>query len=137
MKIVEYYSHLNGLEFLPVHKPHLCKEIKDVISEVDANQCRTKVSKEKTMKGKLLFSPIGMNGAFKCLLRAREWEEKRARYWVTRNEKLIRKTLAMSPKEQKREIEAAGEEAISSYNQTDFVKERVAVEVQFGKFRCL
>lgn len=40
----------------------------------------------------------------------------------------------MSPDEQKREIEAAGEKAIYSYNQTDFVKDRVAVEVQFGKY---
>ncbi len=36
--------------------------------------------------------------------------------------------------EQKKEIEAAGEPAIYSYNQTDFVKDRVAVEVQFGKY---
>ena len=31
-------------------------------------------------------------------------------------------------------IESAGREPIYSYNQTDFVKERVAVEVQFGKY---
>ena len=55
-------------------------------------------------------------------------------YWVTRSEKLIRKTLTMSPQEQKREIEAAGEKPIYSYNQTDFVKDRVAVEIQFGKY---
>ena len=47
---------------------------------------------------------------------------------------LIRKTLTMSAKEQKKEIEEAGEEPILSYNQTDFVKDRVAVEVQFGKY---
>jgi Restriction endonuclease BglII len=40
----------------------------------------------------------------------------------------------MTAEQQKKEIEAAGEEAIFSYNQTDFVKERVAVEVQFGKY---
>lgn len=134
MKIVETYSHLNGLEFLLVHKPTLWKEIESVILAVDANRCRTKVSKEKTMKGKLLFSPIDMNAAFKGLLREKEWEENRVNYWVTRSEKLIRKTLVMSPGEQKREIEAAGEKPIFSYNQTDFVKDRVAVEVQFGKY---
>jgi hypothetical protein len=134
VKIVETYSHLNGLEFLLVHKPALWKEIQDVISAVDANKCRTKVSKEKTMKGELLFSPVDMNTAFKRLLRAKEWEENRVNYWVTRSEKLIRKTLAMPPEEQKREIEAAGEKPIFSYNQTDFVKDRVAVEVQFGKY---
>jgi hypothetical protein len=40
----------------------------------------------------------------------------------------------MSPGEQKKEIEATGEKPILSYNQTDFVKDRVAVEVQFGKY---
>src|SRR5438874_13091981 len=40
----------------------------------------------------------------------------------------------MTPEEQKREILEAGAEAISSYNQTDFVKDRVAIEVQFGKY---
>jgi len=86
------------------------------------------------MRGKLLFSPIDMNAAFKRLLRKSSWEESRVSYWVTRSEKLIRKTLTMSAEEQKREIEAAGETPIFSYNQTDFVKDRVAVEVQFGKY---
>ena len=40
----------------------------------------------------------------------------------------------MDPNEQKQEIEAAGGTPIFSYNQTDFVKERVALEVQFGKY---
>jgi hypothetical protein len=134
MEIVETYSHLNGLEFLLVHKPALWREIRDVISAVDANKCRTKVSREKTMKGDLLFSPIDMNAAFKRLLRKKAWKENRVSYWVTRNEKLIRRTLSMSPEEQKSEIQAAGETPILSYNQTDFVKDRVAIEVQLGKY---
>jgi len=40
----------------------------------------------------------------------------------------------MPPERQKKDIEAAGEVPIFSYNQTDFVKDRVAVEVQFGKY---
>jgi len=40
----------------------------------------------------------------------------------------------MPAAEQKKEIEADGETPIYSYNQTDFVKDRVAVEVQFGKY---
>jgi hypothetical protein len=134
MKIAETYSHLNGLEFLIVHKSTLWKEIQEVIAAVDAAKCKTKVSKEKTMKGELLFSPIDMNAAFKRLLRAKSWGESRVSYWVTRSEKLIRKTLTMPASEQKKEIEAAGEKPIFSYNQTDFVKDRVAVEVQFGKY---
>ena len=134
MNICETYSHLNGLEFLLVHKKKLWYEIEKVIASVDASKCKTKVSKEKGMKGKLLYSPIDMNANFKKLLQAKGWEESRASYWVTRKEKLIRKTLSMSPDEQKKAIEAAGETPIYSYNQTDYVKDRVAIEVQFGKY---
>jgi hypothetical protein len=134
MKIAETYSHLNGLEFLLVHKPLLWKEIQSVIKKVNAEKCRTKISKEKTMKGKVLYSPIDINAEFKTLLKQEIWNESRVSYWVTRNEKLIRKTLTMSAEEQKKEIEAAGEIPIFSYNQTDFVKDRVAIEVQFGKY---
>jgi len=134
MKISETYSHLNGLEFLLVHKPKLWSEIQTVIQAVDAQKCKTKVSKEKNKKGKLLYSPIDMNKMFKKLLKKKEWEESRVSYWVTKSEKLIRKTLTMQPDEQKREIDEAGEIPIYSYNQTDFVKDRVAIEVQFGKY---
>jgi len=86
------------------------------------------------MKGALLYSPIDMNAAFKRLLREKAWAESRVNYWVTKGEKLIRKTLTLPPEEQKKEIMEAGETPIFSYNQTDFVKDRVAVEVQFGKY---
>jgi hypothetical protein len=134
MKIAETYSHLNGLEYLLVHKPLLWKEIQNVITGVDAGKCKIKVSKEKKMKGKLLYSPIEMNSNFKELLRKKQWEESRVSYWVTKSEKLIRKTLSLAADEQKKEIKAAGEIPIFSYNQTDFVKDRVAIEVQFGKY---
>ncbi len=134
MKISETYSHLNGLEFLLVHKPALWNEITPVISKVNAQKCRTKISKEKTKKGKILYSPIDMNANFSKLLKEKGWKESRVSYWVTRSEKLIRKTLSMSPEDQKKEIEEAGEVPIYSYNQTDFAKSRVAIEVQFGKY---
>ena len=86
------------------------------------------------MKGKLLYSPVDMNAAFNRLLRERHWGESRVSYWVTRSERLIRMTLTLPPEEQKREIEAAGETPIFSYNQTDFVKDRLAIEIQFGKY---
>jgi hypothetical protein len=117
-----------------VHKPKLWDEIQSVIKAVNAEKCKTKISKEKRMKGKYLYSPIDMNKSFKNLLKSKKWEESRVSYWVTKKEKLIRKTLAMPPEQQKKEIEAEGESPIYSYNQTDFVKDRVAIEVQFGKY---
>ena len=134
MKIVQTYSHLNGLEYLLVHKKKLWNEVQQVIQSVNGNACRTKVSKEKTMSGELLYSPIDMNSAFSKLLAKRGWSESRVNYWVTKSERLIRQTLTKSADEQKAEIEAAGETPIFSYNQTDFVKDRVAIEVQFGKY---
>jgi len=47
---------------------------------------------------------------------------------------LIRKTLHLSAEDQKKEIESAGHRAIFSFNQTDFVKSRVAIEIQLGKY---
>ena len=134
MKIIETYSHLNGLEYLLVHRPELWQEVQDVVLRIDAQACRTKISKEARMQGQLKFSPIEMNKRFTQALEELGWNESRVSYWVTRSEKLIRSTMALSAAEQKRQIEAAGEEAIFSYNQTDFVKDRVAIEVQFGKY---
>ena len=134
MKIVQTYSHLNGLEYLLVHKKKLWNEVQQVIQSVDGTACKTKVSKEKTMPGELLYSPKDMNKAFSDLLAKRGWSESRVNYWVTQSERLIRQTLSKSADEQKTEIEAAGETPIFSYNQTDFVKDRVAIEVQFGKY---
>lgn len=134
MRIVEKYSHLNGLEFLLVHKPGIWKEIQAVIRAVGAENCKTKISKEKGMVGKVLYSPVDMNAAMTKGFEKRKWEEERVNYWVTDDAKLIRRTLTLDAAEQKKEIEAAGHQAIKSYNQTDFIKDRVAVEVQFGKY---
>ena len=95
MKIVEKYSHLNGLEFLLVHKPELWQEIELVIHSIDAEKYKTKISKEKTKSGKLLYSPIDMNAVFKEKLYELKWEESRVSYWVTEDERLIRKTMAI------------------------------------------
>nr|WP_294549048.1 BglII/BstYI family type II restriction endonuclease [uncultured Rhodopila sp.] len=134
MRIVTFYSHLNGLEFLQVHQPDLWSEIEHVIGGVDAAACRTKVSKEVRTLGHLLYSPIRMNAAMDSAFRVLGWNERRTSYWVTSDARLIRKTMHMPAAQQKAEIEAAGRAPIPSYNQTDFVKDRVAVEVQFGKY---
>lgn len=134
MRISSIYSHLNGEEYLQVHHKKLWGEIKQVIKAIDANLAKTKVSKEKRMQGQLKFSPKALNRAFSDELKTKGWEESRVSYWVTRDQALIKKTLALPAAEQRKEIEAAGETAIFSYNQTDFVKDRVAVEVQLGKY---
>jgi hypothetical protein len=134
MKISEIYSHLNGHEHILVHKPEIWNEIEEVVNLVDAGQWKVKVSKEKTKLGKDLYDPRSLNTAFKQELEKREWHESRTSYWVTRDFRLIRKTFNLPPNEQRQEIIDAGQVPIYSYNQTDFVKERIAIEVQLGKY---
>ena len=134
MKISTYYSHLNGLEFLLVHKPKLWDEIKAVIKNVNAESCRTKVSKEIRTKGDLFYSPKEMNKEIAKGFQKKKWKESRTNYWVTDDANLIRKTMLLSASEQKNEINKQGKIPYYSYNQTDFIKDKVAVEVQFGKY---
>ena len=134
MRIAARYSHLNGEEYLLVHRPKLWEEVQEVIASVDASACRTKVSAERTMPGKLLFSPKALNRAFMEGLEARNWAQRKSTFWVTADEKLMRGVQGLPEDQQKRAIEDAGHNPIRSYNQTDFVKERIAVEVQFGKY---
>ena len=135
MKIAQKYSHLNGEEYLIVHHDDLYKEIKQVIASIDAKQFRTKISKEKRKVGNRLLSPIGLNESFNREFYKRKWAERRYNYYITLNRELMEKSVLMSAKEQKKFLIANGEkEPIYSYNQTDFVKDKIAVEVQFGKY---
>ena len=134
MRIEARYSHLNGEEFLLVHRKELWDEILEIIASVDAEACRTKVSRERTMAGSMLYSPIDMNKAMAAGFKERGWEQRRQGFWVTSEEKTVRAIVNLSPDQQKVVIEEAGQEPIYSYNQTDFIKDRVAVEVQFGKY---
>jgi hypothetical protein len=134
MKLAKFYSHLNGHEWLLVHHREIWKEIEQIIEAVDAESYKTKISKEKGMKGKHLYSPKALNARFSRDFHDRRWEESRTSYWVTDDYNLIRKTLTMVAAEQKQQIESAGRRPIFSFNQTDFVKQRVAVEIQFGKY---
>lgn len=130
MKIGAMYSHLNGFEWIQYHQKEMWVEIEKVI----ANTFRTKVSKEKTMKGKMLFSPSDINKKMKEDFENLGWFESRTNYWVTDDYRLITSIMHLKDKEQKEMIEANGKTPIRSYNQTDFVKNRIAVEVQFGKY---
>lgn len=58
MRVSASYSHLNGEEYLLVHRKRLWEEVREVIAEVDAAACRTKVSKERTMRGRRCFLPL-------------------------------------------------------------------------------
>jgi hypothetical protein len=134
MKIIHTYSRCNGLEYLLVHKKRLWNEVQRVIRSVDGHALKTAVSKQRMRSGKVLRSPKAMNKAFSELLIAQGWSESRVGCLVTDSERLIRRNLPKSAHEQKAEILPAGEKSIFKSNQTGFVKERVAVELRFGKY---
>lgn len=134
MKLETMTSHLNGYEWLQVHRADVWAEIEGVISNISADACKTKVSREKSMRGRQLHSPKALNAMFVEEFRGRGWTESRTMYWVTDSMRLIRDTLHLPPNVQKAAIEDSGRTPIRSYNQTDFLKDRVAIEVQFGKY---
>lgn len=134
MKIGVMYSHLNGFEWIQYHQKAMWDEMTNIIKNIDAAQYRTKVRKEKTMKGKMLYSPTDLNAKMKVEFEKLGWFESRTNYWVTDDYNLISRTMHLKTEEQKKIIEAHGKIPIKSYNQTDFVKNRIAVEVQFGKY---
>lgn len=112
MKIVYEYSHLGGSEILKVRYPSIEKEIYETISRITAH--RIKISKEKTMPGRKLYSPKDMNRQFKQIFNKYGYKE-------------LRDTYTISIPNSKTEVKGA-------YKQIDFVKEQVLVEVQFGKY---
>ncbi len=112
IKIVYEYSHLGGSEILHVHYPQIEKEVYDIINKIKA--IRTKKSKEKTMIGKMLFSPKDMNQQFKAAFAEYGFSEMRDRYII--------------------EIPHNDIQIKGAYKQIDFVKSKVLVEVQFGKY---
>ena len=134
MKIVETYSHLNGEEYLIVHHKILYDEIMKVIGLVDASKFRTKTSKEKTMKGKKLYNPSALNKKFKELFNAKNWIESRYEYCISTDREIVQEIASLPLPEQKIVIKQRNAELIYSFKQTDFVKDTIAIEVQFGKY---
>jgi hypothetical protein len=112
LKVVYEYSHLGGSEILKVRYPALDREIYQVIRTVTA--ARTKVSKEKNMRGRRLYSPKDMNRQFTTAFTERGYTEIRDTYTIT--------------------IPGSDVEIRGAYKQIDFVKRKVLVEVQFGKY---
>jgi len=112
MRVVYEYSHLGGSEIMKVRYPECEHEIYDIISRIRA--AKTKTSEEKTMPGKLLYSPGDMNRQFHEEFGARGYHELRDRYTITMPNS---------------EVSIPG-----AFKQVDFVKGKVLVEVQFGKY---
>ncbi len=113
MDIIYTYSHLGGEEILFVRYPRHRVDILEVIGEIP-NPGRNKISKEKTKPGEMLYSPSELNQLFKDGFRDRGWAGIRDYY----------------------DVELPGFPHIikGAFKQCDFRKDKVIVEVQFGKY---
>jgi len=120
MRIAGLYSFNNGQRAVERCYGSLLKEIEKVVCSVDASQHKTKESREKTMRGKMLFSPTSINGAFKEQFALDDWYPVRVpckyptRYYL--------------PGYQSKGLNEG------AFREMDFVKSKLGVEVQFGKY---
>lgn len=113
MRVVYEYSHLGGKQILQVDYPAIFKDIHEVIASI-TNLEKTKVSREKTMVGRLLFSPGELNRRFEDGFGARGFRELKDRYTI--------------------ELPNYEKKITGVYKQVDFVKDKILVEVQLGKY---
>lgn len=120
MKIVGLYSSKGGESIVKTKYPHLMKEIRQAVSSVDAKQHRTKSSKEKTMPGRMLYSPRSLNKAFKTEFGKLGWKTVR-----------VKCTYSTAYYANEYDPEPMNKGA---FREMDFVKEKLGVEVQFGKY---
>lgn len=101
---------MGGAEILKLRYETINNEINDVICSVSAY--KIKVSKEKTKKGTLLYSPRDLNGSFQANFLGYQFRELRLPY----------------------DIPISKSKKIQSFKQIDYNKDKVNVEVQFGKY---
>jgi len=120
VKIVGIYSFKNGQEIIEANYATELQEIQQAIARVDATKHKTKISREKTMPGKALYKPGSLNGAFK-----REFSQ---HGWRTHRIPCEYPTGFYTAEYEN------GETFRGAFREIDFVKNRVGVEVQFGKY---
>ena len=111
MKIVYDYSHLGGVEILKSKFPVINKEIDKVISMVKA--LKTKKSKEKNKVGTMLYNPRAINQSFREKFKQYGFKEIRDNFEVRIKNYNI---------------------TYSGFKQVDFVKDKIFIEVQLGKY---
>ena len=92
MKIARKYSHLNGEEYLIVHRNQLYEEIKDVIVSIGAKRFKTKAIKEET-KDADLFSPVCLHRKFERRFQGNDWQQSRYSYYITLKRGLMEKSF--------------------------------------------
>ena len=112
----------NGGDIIKKTHSEQFQEVEHIINSIDASSYKTKVSKEKTMPGKMLYHPKSLNDAIAGEFISKGWQNKK-RVNCRYSTKYYRQGYI--PKE-------GGSR--NAYREMDFLKDRVGVEVQFGKY---
>ncbi len=120
MKIVGEYSFKGGVS---VRQNPLFQEIEQAIKSVYAGAHRTKRSQERTKIGKMLYNPISINESLKKHLKGKGWEPHTEVCVYPTNYYVGGYTPAPAPPGGRR-----------PYREMDFVKEKIGIEAQFGKY---
>jgi len=116
------------------HRPDLWHEIEACIAAVDAEKCRTKQSKEARKANRVLYAPKVLNKRFDEEFKKRKWKPQTTRNWLSEHLDDIKRIARLPPDEQRTYLDGLGRDKLKTSNQTDFVKDRVAVEMQLGKY---
>jgi hypothetical protein len=120
MKIAGVYSFNNGQEVVAHNYSDLLDEIHATIHAIDSSTCKTKESEEKTMPGQMLYSPVQLNTCFKNQLYPKGWSSVR----VECDYPTQFYTPGYAPTRLRK----------GAFREMDFVKRRLGLEVQFGKY---
>ncbi len=120
MIIAAIYSHNGGKELMEAKYPVALAEIMDSIAAVDGEAHKTKISQEKTMKDRRLYNPRTLNSAVKQEFVERGWKNKRVK--------------CEYPTQFYTEVYHPQKVAVGAFRDMDFIKNRVGIEVQFGKY---
>ncbi len=121
MIIAGIYSFNNGEEVIKNSYFQELQEVKEVIQKIDSETCKTKISKEKTMTGRVLYKPASLNKLFQQEFTQRDWQKFRIK-------------CDYSKDYYTKEYNYTTQSSKGAFREMDFIKSRLGVEVQFGKY---
>jgi hypothetical protein len=120
MRIVGVYSFNGGEKAVQVKYVKELDEVKSILARADAGNHKTKTSKEKTMRDKVLYSPRSLNKTISDGFLELGWEKKRV--------------FCDYPTQYYSEGYQAAQVSKGAFREMDFIKNKLGVEVQFGKY---
>src|SRR5579871_6889265 len=120
MIVAGKFSFNGGDAAIQARYPHLLPEIEKVIAAVKAEDHKTKESIEKTMLGRMLYSPSSLNRAFKEAFNAMDWSSRKV--WCEYHTEFYTEGYKVGVLNK------------GAFREMDFVKEKLGVEVQFGRY---